>query len=130
MRKFIALKKGDVIIIAALLLAALLWLAVLRWTERGGVQSLQAEIYLEGRLLQTVALADGERELRLESAAGYNVLQIGAEGVRIAEADCHNQDCVHAGWQNRAGGLIACLPHRLLILLSGEEEADFDAISR
>jgi len=130
MKKTVAPKKGDIIIIAALLLAALLWLALLAWRDRGGTQGLVAEIYQDGQLLHSITLEDGEQELRLECAAGYNVLQIGPQGVSIVEADCNNRDCVHMGLQSRAGGVIACLPHRLLICLSGEKEADFDAIAR
>jgi len=129
MSKTLTLKKGDMIIIAVLLLASLLSLAVLTW-QNSSAQGLSAEIYLEGQLLQTIALQNGEQELRLESVAGYNVLHIGEQGIRIVEADCHNQDCVHAGLQSRSGSIITCLPHRLLILLSGAKEAEFDAISR
>jgi len=134
MYKTFALKKVDIIIIAAVLLASLSWLAVLAWRDgsRDGDygHGLRAEIHLDGQLLQNIALADGERELRLESAAGYNVLQVGSQGIRIVESDCHNQDCVHTGMQSRPGSIIACLPHRLLIRLSGEKGAEFDAVSR
>jgi len=130
MRKVFALKKGDLIIIAALLLASLAWLAILEWRDSGSRQGLSVEIYQDGQLLQTIALADGEQELRLECAAGYNVLQIGPQGVRMLEADCHNQDCVHMGLQSRPGSMIACLPHHLLVRLVGGKGADFDAIAR
>ena len=130
MRKNSVLKKGDIIIISVLLAASLTGIALFAWQDSAGTQGLSAEIYQDGHLQQITALADGEQELRITSAAGYNVLKIGPEGVRILESDCHNQDCVRAGLRSRQGSIIACLPHRLLIRLSGETEADFDAISR
>lgn len=124
-----ALAAGDMIIIAVVLLAALAGLAVLAWPKPGLTAGLYAEIYMEGELRQTVALAEGQRELRLETAAGYNLLQVGPEGIRMLEADCPNQDCVRAGAQNRPGGVLACLPHQLLIRLSGQGEGAFDAVA-
>jgi len=130
MRKPAALKKGDVIIIAVLLLASLSWLAASVCRNNRNTHELSVEIYQDGQLLQTLALTDSEQILRLESAAGYNVLQIGPQGARILEADCHNQDCVHTGLQNQPGSIIACLPHRLLVCINGGKEAEFDAITR
>ena len=124
------LKKYDIVVIAALLLMSLLMLAALYLRGIGGAQGRSAEIFLDGQLLQSIVLTDVEQELRVDSAAGYNIVQIGPQGVRMLEADCRNQDCVHAGAQTRPGGIIACLPHRLLILIVGEKEDDFDAISR
>jgi len=130
MRKPIVLKKGDLMIIAALLLISLTWLVVLFLQRNSGAQGLEVEIYRDGLLLYSIALEDGEQELRLENGSDYNLLQIGPQGVRMLEANCHNRDCVNAGLQDRAGGVIACLPHRLLICLKGGREADFDAVTR
>ena len=131
MSKPVALKRGDIIIIlAAILLVVILWLAVVVWRNSIGTKGLITEIYVEGQLTHTIASAEDKQELRLESAAGYNVLQFGPQGVRMLEADCHNQDCVRVGLQNQPGDVIACLPHRLLICLRGGGGADYDAITR
>ena len=131
MSKPAALKRGDIIIvIAAILLAIILWSAVAIWRNSIGTQALIAEIYIDGQLTHTITLTGDEQELRLESVTGYNVLQIEPQGVRMLEADCHNQDCVRIGLQNQPGSVIACLPHRLLIRLKGERGADYDAITR
>jgi hypothetical protein len=124
------LKKGDIIVIAAILLAALSGLAFSARRTTAARGELYAEIYLEGALTQRIALAEGERVIRLEGAAGYNLLQIGPQGVCMLEADCYTQDCVKAGRQTEPGGLIACLPHRLLVRLINPKGGDFDAIAR
>ena len=131
MSKPAALKRGDIIIvITAMLLVILLWMAVSAWRISLGTQGQIMEIYMDGQLTHTITLTGEEQELRLESAAGYNVLQFGPQGVRMLEADCRNQDCVRVGLQNLPGSVISCLPHRLLICLSGGREANFDAITR
>jgi len=131
MNKPAAPRKGDIIvIIGALLLAALLWLVASVWRNSNGTQGFIAEIYTDGQLTHTIASTEGEQELLLENAAGYNVLQIGPQGARMLEASCRNQDCVRIGLQNQPGSVIACLPHRLLICLKGGREAEYDAITR
>ena len=40
-------------------------------------------------------------------------------GVRVEEADCPTQDCVHTGTITRAGQSIVCLPARIIIRLEG-----------
>ena len=129
--KTIKPKKGDFIIIgAAVLLALILWAAITIWQNGSSSEGLTARIYTDGQLTHTIDLSENEQELRLESGAGYNVLSVGPQGARMLEADCRNQDCVRTGLQNRPGSVIACLPHRLLIMIDGGKEAKFDAITR
>ena len=133
MRRPAPLKKGDlVIVVSALLLACIALLAVSSRRGGNGAQGMVAEIYMDGQLTRTISLSEKEQEqeLRLESLYGYNVLLVGPQGARMIEADCRNQDCVHSGVQNQPGGVIACLPHRLLIRLSGGKGAKYDAITR
>lgn len=122
---------GDIIIIGvAVLLALSLWAAFSIWRGGSGEQGLSARIYIDGELISSIDMPDEEQELRLEVASGYNLLSIGPQGARIIESDCRNQDCVHIGPQSRPGSVIACLPHRLLILIDGGKEAELDAITR
>ena len=72
----------------------------------------------------------GEREYH---AGGYVlVVSVSREGVRVAEADCPTQDCVHTGLISRSGQSIVCLPGRFILRLTGgtegEAPADVDAV--
>ena len=58
---------------------------------------------------------------RTYSGGGYT-LRVSMEphgGVRVEEADCPTQDCVHTGTITRAGQSIVCLPARIIIRLEG-----------
>jgi len=123
------LQKADIAVIAAILSAALIGLAFSAWRDQGDTAGLSANIYVDGALMQTIALAAGEQQIRLENSGGYNVLLISPQGIMMLQANCHNQDCVHSGLKTRPGSIIACLPHRLLIQLSGAKEGALDAIS-
>lgn len=48
-------------------------------------------------------------------------------GVRVEQADCPTQDCVHTGTITRAGQSIVCLPARIIIQLEGGGTADSNA---
>ena len=47
--------------------------------------------------------------------------------MRVAEADCPTQDCVHTGTITRSGQSIVCLPARIVIQLTGGQP-DGDAV--
>ena len=84
----------------------------------------------EGGALTAVVTADGAEVARLPldgaegeytySGNGYTLrVSLTAEGVRVEEADCPTQDCVHTGTITRAGQSIVCLPARVIIRLEG-----------
>ena len=51
-----------------------------------------------------------------------NLIVIENGKVRVAEASCRGGDCVRMGSISREGELIACLPHKLLISITGGGE--------
>ena len=127
--KALTLKKGDIAVLAVILLAALIGLAVLAWRNTMSASGLSADIYQDGALIETVALSSGERQILLENSGGSNLLLLSPQGIMMLKASCPNQDCVRCGLVSRPGGVIACLPHRLLVRLSGAKEGAFDAIA-
>lgn len=90
----------------------------------------------------TVVIRDGEQnvhELPLSQNAtktvttdlGTNLIEIKDERVRVEEADCPNQDCVHQGWIDAAGQQIVCLPHKLTVDIVDESaETTYDVVGR
>ncbi|MDR2931659.1 MAG: NusG domain II-containing protein [Oscillospiraceae bacterium] len=47
----------------------------------------------------------------------------------MTDADCPSLDCVHAPAISSPGQVIACLPHRVLVRLTGGEEGEVDAVA-
>jgi hypothetical protein len=73
---------------------------------------------------------DEELNLPLENEWGLNVVYINGEGeVSIIEADCEDQLCMTMGPISRTGQYMACLPHRLFITITGEEDTLVDTES-
>jgi hypothetical protein len=65
-----------------------------------------------------------------EPGAGgnFNEISIGG-GVRMTSADCPGGDCLRAGEIRRAGEVIVCVPHKLIVKLTSATPAEIDALS-
>ena len=114
-RKQYAPKRGDLYLIGGCLLAALvfcgLWLALRRGGETVTVEQ-------DGRETARYPLSE-DRTVRIEGAAGYNILVIEGGEVWLSEADCPNLLCVKTGKIRYAGQSIVCLPHKLAVRIGG-----------
>lgn len=82
--------------------------------------SLTAVVTADGEELDRFAPADLAAGPRTYTHNGYT-LTVTAEdgGLRVSEADCPTQDCVHTGAISRSGQSIVCLPARIIIQLTG-----------
>ena len=56
-----------------------------------------------------------------DGAEVLNLIVIEKGSVRIGYASCKGNDCVKMGTIKKEGQVIACLPHKMLITISGDE---------
>lgn len=145
-------KKGDLILIAACLLtAALLAVCFALRREPGAAVNL---LY-DGITLKTIALGPGQSgsaqsagdgyylityrddvtaveycadmpDLRFPEYIGYNLISVRDGSVSMEAADCRDQICVRHKPISKAGESVICLPHRLIVEITGAEQADDD----
>ena len=95
----------------------------------GGQQ--EAQVYQEGKLIQTIKLRPGyHEELRLGGLSHFNMIVMDNGRVRIAEADCPDQLCVRTGWVSVAPQQIVCLPYRVVIRIISATWPDIDEITK
>lgn len=115
------MKTRSWILLLACLAALLLCLSLLahsRTPER------YAEVYSDGRLVQTIDLSvDGE--YRVAWGSVWNTLTVRKGKIGVSAASCASQDCVRCGFHNH-GAPIVCLPNRLVI--SFVEKSEIDAL--
>ena len=52
--------------------------------------------------------------------------------IRVAEADCPDEVCVHTGWIDGPATPIACVPHGLTVTVAreGDDGDGLDAVAR
>ena len=113
------------VVLAVVALAAASALTVWPGRDSG---SLTAVVTADGEELDRFAPADLAAGPRTYTHNGYT-LTVTAEGggLRVAEADCPTQDCVHTGTITHSGQSIVCLPARIVIQLTGGQP-DGDAV--
>ena len=105
------------VVLAVVALAAASALTVWPGRDSG---SLTAVVTADGEELDRFSPADLAAGPRTYTHNGYT-LTVTAEdgGLRVSEADCPTQDCVHTGAISRSGQSIVCLPARIIIQLTG-----------
>jgi hypothetical protein len=64
------------------------------------------------------------QDVTVEGAVGNVTLAIADGGVAVTDADCPNLICKKTGRITRTGMVIACVPNRLIVYLSGPPDPD------
>jgi len=69
-----------------------------------------------------------DKEIEVITDNGYNIIHIQNGQVLVEESDCNNQLCVRKGVIEEPGEIIVCLPHKVVVQITGSSE-DLDSIS-
>ncbi len=115
------LKFGDMIMIALILLAAISLFIYYQYTNSTSSAE-QVIIEVDGEVIKTFDLPQNELvqyKVQIDED-DYNLVEIVGNRVRLKEATCPDQVCVKEGWISKAGEALICLPHKLVVKISGE----------
>ena len=117
-------KSGKLILAALVLLAA--GSAALLLLRPAGEAHPTARITLDGELVREIDLTGVEEpfSFTVEGPAGLtNTILVEPGRIRVSEADCPDQICVHQGFISDGTTPIVCLPNKLIIQIIGGGEA-------
>lgn len=115
-------KKGDIIIAVILVVAVILTAVFATRIEESFV-----EIYVDGNLVFQLDLnADAVIDLEKTDFHIPVVVEVKDGKVRVTESNCPDKLCVHSSAVSSAGGMIICLPNRVVVKVTPKE---VDAIS-
>ncbi len=117
------IQKNDLLmILAAVAVGMILFLCVSLTKKEGNTVVIRqnGEVIAELPLMENTAY-------RVETDGHYNLVVIEEGTVRVKEADCKNQLCVKQGAIKFAGQSIICLPHAVVVEISGD---GLDAVTR
>ena len=113
------LKKGDIIIIASVLIFSLVWFAVsfLSFAEKQTVK-----IYLGAEVYKTVSLSavDGEEIITLDGCE----IKVTKDGACFLSSDCPDGLCVRRGMMDKSGDVMACVPKGITVEITGGRAVD------
>lgn len=125
------MNKCDLWLLAAIVLVgAVLWLGF-RWLRPGEEASL-VEVRRQGVLELSVPLAEEQTYLLTGPEGEENELCVAEGKAFMRAANCPDKLCVSQGAITRGGESIVCLPHKLVVQLSGapEDGNALDTIAR
>jgi len=113
-----------------LLMTAIISLAFI--LMKGSESGRRAVIISEGKVIgrYDLDLMEGEKRITIqpEGSRGFNEILISKEGVCITDSDCKGKDCIKTGTISHSGETIACLPNRLIITITSDDEySGYDA---
>lgn len=111
-------KRTDFIIILAVLLAA----ALISIPKILKSDSLTAEIYVDGKLSETVDLSAVEKEYKIKPKTEPAVeITVNKGEIYFSHAECRDKLCVKSGKLTSGGETAACLPARVVISVKSDK---------
>ena len=121
------LKKADIALIVLLFIFACSFYFI--FNGRGD-PGLYVTVRVGGAAYERLSISeDAELEIRLADGRHSNTLEIKDGKAAMIHADCPDGLCLKHGQIERAGEIIACLPNRVIIEVSGAD-SEYDAVVR
>ena len=112
--------KFDILLISVLIAVGA---AVLLFAFLNGQGGAYVQIKVDGRVTAVCPLAEN-RTVTINGINGTNLLVIENGEAYIGEADCPDKLCVNQGKISMTGQSVICLPHRIVVEITGEEQKD------
>ncbi len=118
------MKKGDILVLILIALTTALSFAF--FTPAGDSEPLSLVIKVNSEVYKEIKLSDNYNKLvEIKSPFGYNKISIDGKRVKMVDAGCRDSLCLTEKEISRPLESIVCLPHRLIIYLTGETELDY-----
>jgi len=74
----------------------------------------------DGRVIYAAPLA-ASGQIEVPGPLGPTVIEVADDTARVVEASCPQRLCVAMGAIRRQGQVVACLPNRVLLRITGED---------
>ena len=108
------MKKRDIWIILGVLIIALIGIVFINLNKDSEAETL-LRVTSEGRVYKEIPLtAETNETFNVETDLGLNKIKIEDGVVRIYEADCPDQICVHNTPIDQISEMIVCLPNQVI----------------
>lgn len=117
-------KKNDMILIGIVLCVALLGLFL--YMKLGDKEPAEVLVSVDGVMKGRYRLSE-DMEVEIN---GTNILVIANGKVKMKEADCPDQICVHHKAISKNKESIVCLPNKVVVEIVSSEESELDSIAK
>ncbi len=103
-------------------------IALLVWLHRE--PGAQVRVLVDNEETAVFSLSE-DTEYEIRSPYGVNRLEISGGRARLTDADCPDRLCVKQGAVRYAGDSIICLPHRVVVeITGGGDDLELDAVAK
>lgn len=89
-----------------------------------------AEIAVDGETVERLPLSGEPRDVTVRAGGGFNVVRVGNGRAAVVSADCPDRTCVKNGEISRPGEGSVCLPHKVVVRITGGGGEEIDAVAR
>ncbi len=125
MSGFKIIKRADIILIAAIVVAGI-WLSAVLILGKSEGQTLRVTV--DGKLYGTYNTSI-DSTVTVSNGEDLNTFEIKNGRVDMVNANCPGFDCVHEHSIGKHGETIVCLPHKVVLEITGNEK-EVDAVAR
>ncbi len=120
MKKYILI--GDVIISVFLILLSILILVGFSFIQ---TDEKYVEIIKDDVIIEKIKITDGLSEtITITGELITNEIHVDETGAQISHANCFDQVCVHTGHISDVGSAIVCLPNKVIVRITGEDDSE------
>lgn len=121
-------KRGDMVVLGALIIVAMAMLFLFRLTSQGA--EVKAVISLNGEIVHEIEL-NGAKDAVFRLSKNENVsFQLENGKIRFVNISCPDKLCENFGYLEKAGDMAVCLPNKVILKLVSQNgsSAELDAI--
>ncbi len=118
---------GDVVLLAGVVAAAaLLFFLMPHWVLSGGDA---IEIIVDGKMVGRYSLHE-DRTIEVPGDLGKTTVRIKQGRAGITDSPCPHKICVRMGTVGREGGMVVCVPNKVVVKVGKGAPEGLDAVSR
>ncbi len=117
------LRWGDLLLIAAIIVASVVVVPLLRAHAPGATRAL---VFVGDELIAELDLKE-DRRLTVTGPLGETEIEVRDGRVRVVRSPGPYKLCIKRGWISRPGEALICLPNRVIVEIPGQRR-DYDAL--
>jgi hypothetical protein len=122
-----ALRVSDLVVLAAVICTGVASSVFIFVRRDRGVRACTAVVQVDGEVVRTILLERSRPDslFQLHLARGKSTLEVSSARIRVRpmpDSVCPLHICSRAGWIERPGEFIACVPNKLIITIRGERD--------
>jgi len=119
-------QKAELILFVIVLLFCLILYFFMSFFSKDGSF---IKVYRDGELIGEYSLLEN-RSIDLSDGEDINILVIEDGACYMSDANCDDKICINEGKIQRDGETIVCLPHKLVVEVFSEDDAEVDTATR